>query len=121
MKRFRKILLVLISFISLASCEEYTISEVKELNDVPIDFIFIVNCDIPDQVYTVALPGMDDVLETTNTFEFHSVEKMGDWAGCYLTCKNPQATLTVQRYVHGKRKRTLNGKGSNTYNAKDPE
>ena len=121
MKRFRKILLVLISFISLASCEEYTISEVKELNDAPIDFIFIVNCDIPDQVYTVALPGMDDVLETTNTFEFHSVEKMGDWAGCYLTCKNPQATLTVQRYVNGKRKRTLYGKGSITFNAKDPE
>ena len=121
MKRFRKILLVLISFMSLASCEEYTISETKGFNDIPIDFIFIVNCDIPDQVYTVALPGMDDVLETTNTFEFHSVDKEGNWAGCYLTCKNPQATLTVQRYVNGKRKRTLYGKGSITFNAKEPD
>ena len=106
---------------SLASCEEYTTSVVTGLDDVPIDFVFIVNCDIPDQVYTVALPGMDDVLETTNTFEFHSVDKEGNWAGCYLTCKNPQATLTVQRYVNGKRKRTLYGKGSITFNAKEPD
>ena len=119
MKRFRKILLVLISFMSLASCEEYTISETKGFNDIPIDFIFIVNCDIPDQVYTVALPGMDDVLETTNTFEFHSVDKEGNWAGCYLTCKNPQATLTIQRYVNRKRIKTIYGKSSVVFNAKD--
>ena len=65
------------------------------------------------------LPGMDNELETTNTFEFHSIEKMGDFGGCYLTCKNPQATLTIQRYVNGKRKKTIYGKGSITFNAKE--
>ena len=119
MKRCGKLLLMLIGIMSLASCEKYTISEANEIGNVPVEYLFIVSCNVPDQVYTVALPGMDGILETTNTFEFHSVEKMGDFGGCYLTCKNPQATLTIQRYVNGKRKKTIYGKGSVVFNAKD--
>ena len=119
MKRCGKILLMLIGFMSLVSCEKYTTSEINEFRNIPVEYLFIVNCNVPDQVYTVALPGMDGILETTNTFEFHSVEKMGDFGGCYLTCKNPQATLTIQRYVNGKRKKTIYGKGSVVFNAKD--
>ena len=119
MKRFRKFLLILISVVSLFSCGKETISEVNEIGNVPVEYLFIVSCNVPDQVYTVALPGMHGTLETTNTFEFHSVEKMGDFGGCYLTCKNPQATLTIQRYINGKRKKTIYGKGSITFNAKD--
>ena len=119
MKRCGKILLMLIGLMSLASCEKYTTSEINEFRNIPVEYLFIVNCNVPDQVYTVALPGMDGILETTNTFEFHSVEKMGDFGGCYLTCKNPHATLTIQRYVNGKRKKTIYGKGSVVFNAKD--
>ena len=106
MKRCGKILLMLIGFMSLASCEKYTTSEINEFRNIPVEYLFIVNCK-------------DGILETTNTFEFHSVEKMGDFGGCYLTCKNPQATLTIQRYVNGKRKKTIYGKGSVVFNAKD--
>ena len=119
MKRCGKLLLMLIGIMSLASCEKYTISEANEIGNVPVEYLFIVSCDVPNQVYNVFLPGMDNELETTNTFEFHSIEKMGDFGGCYLTCKNPQATLTIQRYVNGKRKKTIYGKGSVVFNAKD--
>ena len=119
MKRCGKILLMLIGIMSLASCEKYTISEANEIGNVPVEYLFIVSCDIPNQVYNVFLPGMDNELETTNTFEFHSIEKMGDFGGCYLTCKNPHATLTIQRYVNGKRMKTIYGKGSIAFNAKD--
>ena len=119
MKRCGKILLMLIGFMSLASCEKYTTSEINEFRNIPVEYLFIVNCNVPDQVYTVALPGMDGILETTNTFEFHSIEKMGDFGGCYLTCKNPHATLTIQRYVNRKRIKTIYGKGSVVFNAKD--
>lgn len=119
MKRCGKILLMLIGIMSLASCEKYTTSEINEFRNIPVEYLFIVSCDVPNQVYNVFLPGMDNELETTNTFEFHSIEKMGDFGGCYLTCKNPHATLTIQRYVNRKRIKTIYGKGSVVFNAKD--
>ena len=50
MKRCGKLLLMLIGIMSLASCEKYTISEANEIGNVPVEYLFIVSCDVPNQV-----------------------------------------------------------------------
>ena len=53
MKRCGKLLLMLIGIMSLASCEKYTISEINEFRNIPVEYLFIVSCDVPNQVYNV--------------------------------------------------------------------
>ena len=118
MKRIGKLLLILISVVSLFSCGKDEEKTGVGIDNNVTEYLFIINCSVPNQPYTISCPWIDGPLETRNTFEYHVIDKWNTSADCYLTCKNPQATLTVQRYVNGKREKTIYGKGSITFNLK---